>query len=297
MDGSEGELSSNKEQCVQAISDAPISTLASANFSFQGNTSHFQYTQVHYSDRLRVFSLVNENVKSERSHFTNLAGECTSGYPFPLRLARVEVATSDGTCNKDNASFISMNKFERGNLSFEGFQHEPEGNNTSSSGKVISCDGLSISESSTSESLTDKSTVEHSADQIETVAPKRTFRTENDSKEKVQKTRKSSLNNFPSHVRSLLSTGILDGVFVKYVSWCRENLNAFQFESHAACKTRHPNNHIYFENGKTIYAVVQELKRTPPDMLFDAIQNITGSPINQKNFQAWKESFQVAKSL
>ena len=65
-------------------------------------------------------------------------------------------------------------------------------------------------------------------------------------------------------------------------------LNAYEFERHANCKTKHPNNHIYFENGKTIYAVVQELKNTPQEMLFDAIQTVTGCPINQKNFRSWK---------
>lgn len=73
-----------------------------------------------------------------------------------------------------------------------------------------------------------------------------------------------------------------------------QNLNAFEFERHAACKTKHPNNHIYFENGKTIYAVVQELKNTPQEKLFEAIQNITGSPINQKNFQTWKGEYSVS---
>lgn len=67
-----------------------------------------------------------------------------------------------------------------------------------------------------------------------------------------------------------------------------QSLNAYELERHAGCKTKHPNNHIYFENGKTIYAVVQELKNTPQEMLFDAIQNVTGSPINQKNFRVWK---------
>jgi ribonuclease I len=67
-----------------------------------------------------------------------------------------------------------------------------------------------------------------------------------------------------------------------------QSLNAYEFERHAGCKTKHPNNHIYFENGKTIYAVVQELKNTPQEMLFDTIQNVTGSPINLKNFRIWK---------
>ncbi|CAN6565627.1 unnamed protein product [Malus baccata var. baccata] len=129
--------------------------------------------------------------------------------------------------------------------------------------------------------------------------------------------RKAPPNNFPSNVKSLLSTGMFDGVPVKYVSWSREknlkatikgagylcscdqcnhpkSLNAYEFERHAGAKTKHPNNHIYFENGKTIYAVVQELKNTPQDVLFDAIQTVTGSPINQKNFRIWKASYQAA---
>lgn len=65
-------------------------------------------------------------------------------------------------------------------------------------------------------------------------------------------------------------------------------LNAYEFERHAGCKTKHPNNHIYFENGKTIYQIVQELRSTKESMLFDAIQTITGSPINQKAFRTWK---------
>ncbi|XP_050384567.1 uncharacterized protein LOC126801142 isoform X2 [Argentina anserina] len=132
-----------------------------------------------------------------------------------------------------------------------------------------------------------------------------------------QKTsKKATSNNFPSNVRSLLSTGMLDGVPVKYIAWSREELqavikgsgylcgcqscnfskviNAYEFERHASCKTKHPNNHIYFENGKTIYGIVQELRSTPQNMLFDVIQTITGSQINQKSFCLWKESFLAA---
>lgn len=65
-------------------------------------------------------------------------------------------------------------------------------------------------------------------------------------------------------------------------------LNAYEFERHAGAKSKHPNNHIYFENGKSIYAVVQELKNSPQETLFDAIQTVTGSTINQKNFRSWK---------
>ncbi|XP_045830041.1 uncharacterized protein LOC123921484 isoform X4 [Trifolium pratense] len=114
-------------------------------------------------------------------------------------------------------------------------------------------------------------------------------------KEEMEMCKKATSNNFPSNVRSLLSTGMLDGVSVKYKAWSREKelravikgagylcscpscsfskvINAFEFERHVGCKTKHPNNHIYFENGKTIYGVIQELRSTPQNMLFEVIQ-------------------------
>lgn len=135
-------------------------------------------------------------------------------------------------------------------------------------------------------------------------------------KSEFKMSKKEAPNSFPSNVRTLISTGMLDGVPVKYVSLSREELhgiikgsgylcgcqscnfnkvlNAYEFERHAGCKTKHPNNHIYFENGKTIYQIVQELRSTPESLLFNAIQTVTGSPINQKSFRIWKESFQAA---
>lgn len=135
-------------------------------------------------------------------------------------------------------------------------------------------------------------------------------------KSECKPSRKEAPNSFPSNVRSLISTGMLDGVPVKYVSLARQELrgiikgsgylcgcqtcnyskvlNAYEFERHAGCKTKHPNNHIYFENGKTIYQTVQELRSTPESLLFNAIQTVFGAPINQKSFRIWKESFQAA---
>jgi hypothetical protein len=73
-------------------------------------------------------------------------------------------------------------------------------------------------------------------------------------------------------------------------------LNAYEFERHAGGKSKHPNNHIFFENGKSIYGVVQELQNSPQEMLFDAIQTVAGTTINQRNFRIWKgnENFQFA---
>ncbi|XP_038993018.1 uncharacterized protein LOC120116670 isoform X2 [Hibiscus syriacus] len=135
-------------------------------------------------------------------------------------------------------------------------------------------------------------------------------------KPELKSSEKEAPNSFPSNVRSLISTGMLDGVPVKYISLSREELrgvikgsgylcgcgscnfskvlNAYEFERHAGCKTKHPNNRIYFENGKTIYQIVQELRSTPESLLFDTIQTVFGARINQKSFRIWKESFQAA---
>lgn len=68
----------------------------------------------------------------------------------------------------------------------------------------------------------------------------------------------------------------------------KQVINAYEYERHAGCKTKHPNNHIYFDNGKTVYGIVQELRNTPQNLLFEVMQTITGSPINQKSFCLWK---------
>ncbi|CAN0854012.1 hypothetical protein LINGRAHAP2_LOCUS5795 [Linum grandiflorum] len=128
--------------------------------------------------------------------------------------------------------------------------------------------------------------------------------------------RKNAPNSFPANVKSLLQTGMLDGIPVKYVSVSREAfqavikdsgflcgcqscnyakaVNAYELERHAGFKSKHPNSHIYFDNGKTIYQVVQELKSTPQSQLFDVIQTVFGAPLNEKAFKSWKESYEAA---
>ncbi|KAL6998315.1 hypothetical protein U1Q18_008440 [Sarracenia purpurea var. burkii] len=122
-------------------------------------------------------------------------------------------------------------------------------------------------------------------------------------------------DNYPTNVKKLLSTGILEGARVKYVSTSRERelpgvikgcgylcgcslcnsskiLSAYEFELHAGGKTRHPNNHIYLENGKPIYSVIQELKTAPLSVLDDVIKNVAGSSVNEESFLVWKASLQ-----
>ncbi|XP_022973503.1 uncharacterized protein LOC111472013 isoform X1 [Cucurbita maxima] len=225
--------------------------------------------------------------------------------------------------DKADSGAVSMahnyHKGESNTISFGGFDDENAADNPSG-GIISSYDLLMANQASAqaSEVSNLRDSVDPHAEVNFNNATKVDVKIDTSSKNKEPRTtKKVPPNSFPSNVKSLLSTGMLDGVPVKYVSWSREKnlkgiikgtgylcscdncnhskaLNAYEFERHAGCKTKHPNNHIYFENGKTIYAVVQELKNTPQELLFDAIQNVTGSPINQKNFRIWKASYQAA---
>nr|KYP74110.1 Chromodomain-helicase-DNA-binding protein 4 [Cajanus cajan] len=116
---------------------------------------------------------------------------------------------------------------------------------------------------------------------------------------------------YPTNVKKLLSTGILDGAIVKYIynpgkvelqgviegggylcgcSMCNYSrvLSAYEFEQHAGAKTRHPNNHIFLENGRPIYSIIQEIKTAPLSILDEVIKNVAGSSVNEESFQVWK---------
>ncbi|KAJ7975846.1 putative DNA-binding protein [Quillaja saponaria] len=230
------------------------------------------------------------------------------------------IVSAGPSYDKGDSSSLSMdhnyNKVESSTISFGGFHNEP---NSNPSGGVISGYNLLMDNQNMTQTCeSQKDPTVSNSDQVVNGTRIANGKNETTVKNKELKTaKKVPSNNFPSNVKSLLSTGMFDGVPVKYVSWSREKnlkgvikgtgylcscndckhskaLNAYEFERHAGAKTKHPNNHIYFENGKTIYAVVQELKNTPQEMLFDAIQNVTGCPIKQKNFRIWKASYQAA---
>ncbi|KAL1544193.1 hypothetical protein AAHA92_21075 [Salvia divinorum] len=218
-------------------------------------------------------------------------------------------------------STISMthtyNKAENNSISFGGFQDEHV---MEASARPLNNYSLLYEQSSAQipepPSKKEVDVLNGNVDLRTTQTPKTKVDSTPKSKSELKPARKEAPNSFPSNVRSLIATGMLDGVPVRYVSVSREELrgiikgsgylcgcqscnyskalNAYEFERHAECKTKHPNNHIYFENGKTIYQIVQELRSTRESMLFDAIQTVTGSPINQKAFRTWKESFQAA---
>lgn len=68
-------------------------------------------------------------------------------------------------------------------------------------------------------------------------------------------------------------------------------MSAYEFELHAGGKTRHPNNHIYLENGKPIYSIIQELKTTPLNLLDQMVKDVAGSSVNEQYLQAWKGEY------
>lgn len=222
-------------------------------------------------------------------------------------------AFSVGPAFSTGQSFV---KKESNIISFGGYDDD----GISSSGRLMCSDDLLMGRSLAQvQTLSEKSWVKSN---IETVAGVAKMTSAGSvlgpkSKETQNGPRKVHPKYFPLNVRSLLSTGMLEGVPVKYIAWSRKKelhgiirscgylcgcqscnlskaINAFEFERHAGCKTKHPNNHIYFESRKTIYGVVQELRNTPQHLLFKVMQTITGSPINQEAFQLWRDSFQAA---
>lgn len=123
------------------------------------------------------------------------------------------------------------------------------------------------------------------------------------------------LDSYPNNVKKLLSTRILDGAKVKYISAsgireligiikdsgymcgcsiCNFSriLSAHEFEQHAGGKSRHPNNHIYLENGKPIYSIIQEIRTAPLSILDEVIKNVAGSSVNEELLQEWKANLQ-----
>lgn len=269
------------------------------------------------------FGKVSDSFISMASSYNRIDDNMTPiGQTFDKADPNVVAVGHTSTYDKGDSGILSMGqnyKGEGNTISFGGFEDE-HGTHTSVGiigNYELVIDNETLPQVSVDPGQTD---VGSGANPIvnSSSASKANSKAENIPKNKEPKTaKKVPPNNFPSNVKSLLSTGMLDGVSVKYVSWSREknlrgiikgtgylcgcencnhskSLNAYEFERHAGCKTKHPNNHIYFDNGKTIYAVVQELKNTPQELLFDTIQTVTGSTINQKNFRIWKASYQAA---
>lgn len=128
------------------------------------------------------------------------------------------------TYNKDDGSSLSVgqsyNKGESTIISFGGYDDD----DANPSGMLLSTYGVMIGQSSvnTSEALNQKALT--NADSLVSSQHATVSGAENNlrKKEDLKTSKKVTSNNFPSNVRSLLSTGMLDGVPVKYIAWSRE---------------------------------------------------------------------------
>ncbi|KAA8549234.1 hypothetical protein F0562_000918 [Nyssa sinensis] len=271
----------------------------------------------HNSSMSQVYNRGNETtfISMGQAYNKEDEGVILMGHTYNRSMGSTSEKGDDNTISMGH----SYNKGETNTISFVGFNDEAD---IETLARPMNSYDLLYDQSSIqiSETPSNKEFDASNASIVVSTSPIAKARPESVSKNKpdIKMARKEAPNSFPSNVRSLISTGMLDGVPVKYVSVSREELrgiikgsgylcgcqscnyskvlNAYEFERHAGSKTKHPNNHIYFENGKTIYQIVQELRSTPESLLFDAIQTVTGSPINQKSFRAWKESFQAANS-
>ena len=97
---------------------------------------------------------------------------------------------------------------------------------------LLMCEALSHK----SEAVNVKELARSSSNLLPSTAQTSAPETENvpKSKGEIKMSRKATSNNFPSNVRSLLSTGMLDGLSVKYKAWSREvkfSINEFIFHS------------------------------------------------------------------
>lgn len=300
--------------------DSNISTMGQ---TFTKGDGHSISMGHNFEENVSAVSM-GQPFSKDGSSFTSMGQSFNKGDDNTISMGRSYNKENDNavlghTYNKVDNNNLSMghsfNKGEGNIISFGGFNDDDDIN---PSGRLICSYNLLMGQTSVQRPAapSENELIESHADALISATQSVSGETVLKKKEEQKAAKKAPPNNFPSNVRSLLSTGILDGVPVKYVAWSREELrgiikgsgylcgcqscsfskavNAYEFERHAGCKTKHPNNHIYFENGKTIYAIVQELRNTPQNLLFDVIQTITGSTINQKSFRLWKESFLAA---
>ncbi|KAM7259646.1 hypothetical protein ACFE04_015387 [Oxalis oulophora] len=330
VDSIEPELFPNKKQATQDPNTHQSPEISNANIPSWDSPSSFHSVPSQFMDRLfgsetaRSINFVETNISpiglnnnlnmrnnSLDGHFGIDDPETCLSYGGIRKVKVNEVKDSDYGISLNN----SFGKEDSNVLSFGGF---PDDQDIIPVVQPLTLYDSSYNQSSnqiSEEALFDK-VLEQSNSGSVVSASNLIAKQKHEPASKVKVAKKEPTNNFPSNVRSLISTGMLDGVPVKYVSLSREELggiikgsgylcgckscnftkvlNAYEFERHAGCKTKHPNNHIYFENGKTIYQIVQELRNTPENMLFDAIQTVFGAPINQKSFRIWKESYQAA---
>ncbi|KAF8396498.1 hypothetical protein HHK36_018121 [Tetracentron sinense] len=152
-----------------------------------------------------------------------------------------------------------------------------------------------------------------------------TLRTPRKNTLEMKMSKKIALTKFPSKLKELLETGMLEGLPVKYVwgknvhltktrslrgtikdggilcscNLCRGNkvVTPFQFEHHAGSLNKHPAKYMYLENGNSLRVVLNACKDTPLDTLEATIQSAIGSsPVKNAICQDCKGSFPSSRA-
>ncbi|XP_042489983.1 uncharacterized protein LOC122069958 [Macadamia integrifolia] len=115
----------------------------------------------------------------------------------------------------------------------------------------------------------------------------------------MKMSKKIALTKFPSKVRELLDTGMLEGLAVRYLVRGKKGLRGvikdsgilcscsscegckvitpIQFEIHAGSLNKRPSDYIYLENGNNLRDVMNACKDAPLDTLEATIQRAIGS--------------------
>ncbi|KAK3007407.1 hypothetical protein RJ639_017175, partial [Escallonia herrerae] len=346
-DAAEPELFPNKKQAVQAPNSKSASGISTSAVPWESATG-FQAVPHEFMDRIfgsesnRPVNFLERNISPVGTENSNMrktvideqyGNDSSIGLSMSYSIEDPETYVSYGGLRKvkvnevkDPDNGMQVSKEHTSNISMD----QDESDIDTLARPINNYDLLyNLSSVQTSEIPDGKELDASNASVVVNASPVPKLKPESLSKLKSESksAKKDAPNSFPSNVRSLIATGMLDGVPINFFTFCSlllngnpppcnqelhgvikgsgylcgcqscnfsKALNAYEFERHAGCKTKHPNNHIYFENGKTIYQIVQELRSTPENLLFDTIQTVTGSPINQKAFRSWKESFQAA---
>lgn len=146
------------------------------------------------------------------NHFFNKVDDDTISMGHTYHQRGNDMPFASHSCNKGESTIIS----------FGGCDDDY----TTPSGLFISDYELLMGQapSHKSEAVYEKELVRSSTNILLGTAQTSASETENFPKAKngIKMSKKATSNNFPSNVRSLLSTGMLDGVSVKYKAWSRE---------------------------------------------------------------------------
>lgn len=133
---------------------------------------------------------------------------------------------------KREENVISINDgYSKGNANMISFGGFPDEQDMNPMGRAVANYDQIYHQSSvqTSETANEKELDATNVNAVDNTASVAKSRPESASKSKpdIKPTKKQAPNSFPSNVRSLISTGILDGVPVKYVSMAREVYSSF----------------------------------------------------------------------